>query len=190
MCKIAHSVKKNYTQSTFFHIPCGKFYTWLKTFTQPAVVMVVTNMRCEPFLIVWFLPFLLCLSHVCLHKACPNVCSLPECLATNLPECLTAWFPPLLAQCLLVDCFFAVCPNTWQQLFLNVILLDFPVYCLLPLCCPLVACPNAWFHPLLAKMPACCLPKWLRPRNNSVVLFSLPPPNLFKCCCINLLSTI
>ena len=45
MCKIAHSVK-NYTQSTFFHVPCGKFYTWLKTFTQPAVVMVVTNMRC------------------------------------------------------------------------------------------------------------------------------------------------
>ena len=45
MCKIAQSVR-NYTQSTFFHVPCGKFYTWLKTFTQPAVVMVVTNMRC------------------------------------------------------------------------------------------------------------------------------------------------
>ena len=45
MCKIANTVQ-NYTQSAFFHIPRGKFYTWLKTFTQPAVVMVVTNMRC------------------------------------------------------------------------------------------------------------------------------------------------
>ena len=46
MCKIAHSVK-NYTRSTFFHVHCGKFYTGLKTFTEPAVVMVVTNMRCD-----------------------------------------------------------------------------------------------------------------------------------------------
>ena len=45
ICKIANSVK-NYTQSSFFHVPCGKFYTWLKTLTQPAVVMVVINMRC------------------------------------------------------------------------------------------------------------------------------------------------
>ena len=45
MCKISHFIK-NYTQSTFFHVPGGKFYNWLKTFTQPAVVMVVTNMRC------------------------------------------------------------------------------------------------------------------------------------------------
>ena len=45
MCKIAHHVK-DYTQSTFFRVPCGKFYTWLKSFTQPAVVMVVTNMMC------------------------------------------------------------------------------------------------------------------------------------------------
>ena len=45
MCKIVHSVKK-FTQSTLFHVLCGKIYTWLKTFTQPAVVMVVTNMRC------------------------------------------------------------------------------------------------------------------------------------------------
>ena len=45
MCKIAHSVK-NYTQSTFFFVPCGNFYAWLKTFTQLAVVMAVTNMRC------------------------------------------------------------------------------------------------------------------------------------------------
>ena len=44
-CKIAHSVK-DYTQSTFFHVSCEKFYTWLKTLKQPAVVMVVTNMRC------------------------------------------------------------------------------------------------------------------------------------------------
>ena len=46
MCKIAHSVK-DYTQRTFFHVTCGKFYTWLKTFTQPAIVMVVTNIRCD-----------------------------------------------------------------------------------------------------------------------------------------------
>ena len=45
MCKLAHWVT-NYTQSIFFHVPSGKFYTWLKTFTQPAVVMVVINMRC------------------------------------------------------------------------------------------------------------------------------------------------
>ena len=45
MRKIAQIVK-DYTQSTFFHVPCGKFYTWLKTFTQPSVVMVVTNVRC------------------------------------------------------------------------------------------------------------------------------------------------
>ena len=45
MCKIAHSVQ-NYTPSTIFHAPCGKCDTWLKTFTQPAVVMVVTNLRC------------------------------------------------------------------------------------------------------------------------------------------------
>ena len=32
-------------QSIFSHMPIGKFYTWLKYFTQPAVVMVVTNMR-------------------------------------------------------------------------------------------------------------------------------------------------
>ena len=44
-CKISHFVK-SHTQSTFFQEPCEKFYTWLKTFTQPAVVMVVTNMRC------------------------------------------------------------------------------------------------------------------------------------------------
>ena len=42
MCKIAHSVK-NYTENTFFHVPCGKFNTWLKKFTQPA-----TNMWCAP----------------------------------------------------------------------------------------------------------------------------------------------
>ena len=29
-----------------FRVPIGKFYTWLNIFTQPAVVMVVTNMRC------------------------------------------------------------------------------------------------------------------------------------------------
>ena len=45
ICKIAHSVK-NYTLSTFFHVLCRQFYTRLQTFTQPAVVMVVTNMRC------------------------------------------------------------------------------------------------------------------------------------------------
>ena len=45
LCKIAHSVK-NYTKINFFRVPWGKFYTWLKTFTQPSVVMVVTNVRC------------------------------------------------------------------------------------------------------------------------------------------------
>ena len=62
MCKIVHSVK-NYTQSTFFHLPCGQFYTWLKTCTQPAVVMVVTNMRCANLLLS------LSLSLSCAHFA-------------------------------------------------------------------------------------------------------------------------
>ena len=34
-------------QSSFFRVPIGKFYTWLNFFTQPAVVMVVTNMKCD-----------------------------------------------------------------------------------------------------------------------------------------------
>ena len=55
LCKIASLVKdytmcKIYTQCAFFHVPYGKFYTWLKTFTQPAVVMVVTNMGCVFYL--------------------------------------------------------------------------------------------------------------------------------------------
>ena len=29
-----------HTQSTFFHVHSGNYYTWLKTFTQPVVVMV------------------------------------------------------------------------------------------------------------------------------------------------------
>ena len=29
-----------------FRVPIGKFHTWLNIFTQPAVVMVVANMRC------------------------------------------------------------------------------------------------------------------------------------------------
>ena len=32
-------------QSSFFRVPIGQFYTWLNFFTQPAVVMVVTNIR-------------------------------------------------------------------------------------------------------------------------------------------------
>ena len=32
-------------QSSFFCVPIGRFYTWLIFFTQPAVVMVVTNIR-------------------------------------------------------------------------------------------------------------------------------------------------
>ena len=47
VCKTAPSVKITFCliQSSFFLLPCGKFYTWLKFFTQPTVVMVVTNMR-------------------------------------------------------------------------------------------------------------------------------------------------
>ena len=33
-------------QSYVFHVTFGKFYTWLNLFTEPAVVMVVTNIRC------------------------------------------------------------------------------------------------------------------------------------------------
>ena len=39
-CKTAHFVQY---QSSLFHVSIGKFYTWLNIFTQPAVVMVVTN---------------------------------------------------------------------------------------------------------------------------------------------------
>ena len=42
-CKTTNFVQY---QSIFFHVPIGKFYTWLNCFTQPAVVMVVTNMKC------------------------------------------------------------------------------------------------------------------------------------------------
>ena len=41
-CKTAHFVQY---QSSLFHVSIGKFYTWLNNFTQPAVVMVVTNMK-------------------------------------------------------------------------------------------------------------------------------------------------
>ena len=41
-CKTTHCVQY---QSSFFHVSIGKFYTWLIFFTQPAVVMVVTNMK-------------------------------------------------------------------------------------------------------------------------------------------------
>ena len=44
-CKTAHFVQY---QSSFFHVSIGKFYTWLNIFTQPAVVMVVTNMKYAP----------------------------------------------------------------------------------------------------------------------------------------------
>ena len=33
-------------KDVFFGLPVGNFYTWLNIFTQPAAVMVVTNMRC------------------------------------------------------------------------------------------------------------------------------------------------
>ena len=42
VCKTAHFVQY---QSSFFHVSIQKFYTWLIFFTQPAVVMVVTNMK-------------------------------------------------------------------------------------------------------------------------------------------------
>ena len=42
MYKTTHFVQY---QSSFFHVSIGKFYTWLIFFTQPAVVMVVTNMK-------------------------------------------------------------------------------------------------------------------------------------------------
>ena len=29
-----------------FHVPIGRFYTWLIFFTQAAIVMIVTNIRC------------------------------------------------------------------------------------------------------------------------------------------------
>ena len=41
-CKTAHFVQYH---SSFFHVSVRKFYTWLNIFTQPAVVMVVTNMK-------------------------------------------------------------------------------------------------------------------------------------------------
>ena len=41
-CKTTHFVQY---QSSFFHLSIGKFYTWPIFFTQPAVVMVVTNMK-------------------------------------------------------------------------------------------------------------------------------------------------
>ena len=41
-CETTHFVQY---QSSFFHVSIGKFYTWLNIFTQPAVVMVVTNMK-------------------------------------------------------------------------------------------------------------------------------------------------
>ena len=39
-------------QSSFFHVSIQKFYTWLIFFTQPAVVMVVTNMKFAKILII------------------------------------------------------------------------------------------------------------------------------------------
>ena len=45
-CKTAHFVQY---QSSFFHVYIQKFYTYLISFTQLAVVMVVTNMRCVSF---------------------------------------------------------------------------------------------------------------------------------------------
>ena len=44
LCVKLHTVQY---KSSFFHISIGKFYTLLHFFTQPAVVMVVTNMKCD-----------------------------------------------------------------------------------------------------------------------------------------------
>ena len=62
MCKTTQIVW-NYTIFVKLHILCdiklvsflhfGKFYTWLKFFTQLAVVMVVTNMRCDCMILTW-----------------------------------------------------------------------------------------------------------------------------------------
>ena len=50
MCKIIHTFCKTthfvQYQSSFLCVQIRKFYTWLKFFTQLAVVMVVTNIRC------------------------------------------------------------------------------------------------------------------------------------------------
>ena len=43
--KHIHS-RQNCVYISFFHVPIGKFYTWLNFFTQPAIVMIVTNIRC------------------------------------------------------------------------------------------------------------------------------------------------
>ena len=46
-------------QSSFFRVLIGKFYTWLKKFTQPAVVMVVTNIRCGFYWLFWLSTYFL-----------------------------------------------------------------------------------------------------------------------------------
>ena len=63
-CKTAHFVQY---QSSFFHVSIQKFYTWLIFFTQPAVVMVVTNMKyASLWSNVWMVASLKS------HSLCPN----------------------------------------------------------------------------------------------------------------------
>ena len=50
--KHIHS-RQNCVYISFFHVPIGKFYTWLNFFTQPAIVMIVTNIRCG-YIHAWF----------------------------------------------------------------------------------------------------------------------------------------
>ena len=111
-------------------------------------------------------------------KVCPNACGWPENLATTLPEWLTAWFPPLIAK-MPACCLFVTCPNTWQQVFLNVKLPDFPVYCKLP-------AQMADFPLYLPKLPACyllacCLPQMADTRQQINCTFLPLSSDLFIC---------
>ena len=61
-CKTAHCVQY---QSSFFHVSIPKIYTWLFFFTQPAVVMVVTNMKYVDIIISQKVPNILQMSVDC-----------------------------------------------------------------------------------------------------------------------------